>query len=234
MQMGEISDLLIANAMYAMISTAIILVNTSWGTNMKVSKQQSAENRKALVKAADRLIRERGFDGVGVAEVCKQAGLTHGALYAHFPDKQALAVEALAYGSHAGFERLMSTPDEKPPTVANFLDYYLSSETRDDVAIGCPMAASTSEIGRQGQQMSEVFSAALEQLVGGVNPTLGPTSLNLSDRERTLTVVAALMGGVALARGTAKGDPALSDEILSALRKVLGQLAGERTAKRKR
>jgi TetR/AcrR family transcriptional repressor of nem operon len=59
---------------------------------MKISKEKAAENRDALVRAASRLICERGYDGVGVAEISTAAGLTHGALYAHFRSKEELAV----------------------------------------------------------------------------------------------------------------------------------------------
>ncbi len=58
---------------------------------MRVSKEQAETNRTSLLEAAGRLFNEKGFDGVGVAEVAKEAGLTHGALYAHFPSKDALA-----------------------------------------------------------------------------------------------------------------------------------------------
>ena len=65
---------------------------------MRVSKKQAAENREALLQAANRLFRQRGIDGVGVAEIADEAGLTHGALYAHFPSKEALAAEAFSHG----------------------------------------------------------------------------------------------------------------------------------------
>ena len=61
---------------------------------MFVSKEQTALNRDALLQAASRLLREKGIDGVGVAEIAKEAGLTHGALYKHFPSKDVLAAEA--------------------------------------------------------------------------------------------------------------------------------------------
>src|ERR1700686_1557683 len=73
---------------------------------MKVTKEKAAENRAALVQAAGRLFRERGIDGVGVAEISKKAGLTHGALYAQFPSKEALAAEAFASGLKPGMEKM--------------------------------------------------------------------------------------------------------------------------------
>src|SRR5437879_10460328 len=78
---------------------------------LKVTKEKAAENRAALVQAAGRLFRERGIDGVGVAEISKKAGLTHGALYAQFPSKEALAAEAFASAFKHGFEQLTADRD---------------------------------------------------------------------------------------------------------------------------
>src|SRR5580698_10067964 len=109
---------------------------------MRVSKKQSETNRGALLQAAGRLFREKGFDGVGVAEVAKEAGLTHGALYAHFPSKDALAAEAF---SDSITQRLAGMR-ELPWTFEEFLDAMFSTEQRDRMADGCPMTASASEI----------------------------------------------------------------------------------------
>ena len=66
------------------------------GSDVKVSKEQAAQHRAAIVEAAARLFRERGLDGVGVAEITRAAGLTHGGFYGHFASKEALAQEACA------------------------------------------------------------------------------------------------------------------------------------------
>jgi len=73
---------------------------------MKISKEKAAENRQALIQAASRLFKEKGIDGVGVAEISKAAGLTHGALYAHFSSKDELAAEAMGYNAQKARERL--------------------------------------------------------------------------------------------------------------------------------
>src|ERR1700759_923704 len=116
------------------------------GRDVKVTKEKAAEHRETLVKTAARLFRERGIDGVGVAEICKHAGLTHGALYAQFPSKEALAAEALADGAAAANSRLMALRDGREPTLADQLDVYLSSWHRDNLGDGCAMAAAASEI----------------------------------------------------------------------------------------
>ena len=127
---------------------------------MKVSKKKVAENREALIRAAGRLFRERGIDGVGIAEICQQAGLTHGALYAQFPSKEALAAEALAAGLIRGDGRMTASIHGREPTLTDHLDFYLSSLHRDNLGRGCALAASASEIARQGKPVSVTFTDA--------------------------------------------------------------------------
>src|ERR1700736_5262452 len=92
------------------------------GSPLKVTKEKDAENRAALVQAAGSLFRERGIDGVGVAEISKQAGLTHGALYAQFPSKEALAAEALASAFKGGLEQITAELNGRPATLTDYLD----------------------------------------------------------------------------------------------------------------
>ncbi|CDY76168.1 Transcriptional regulator, TetR family [Caballeronia glathei] len=203
---------------------------------MKVTKEKAAENRSNLIRTASRLFREHGIDGVGVAEICKQAGLTHGALYAQFPTKQALAAEALAYGQELGFEHLMSLGDGGGPALDDFLDYYLSTSTRDDPAHMCAMAASASEIGRQDSSISAPFAQGFEKIAEAIERTQGPGTIEASTRERALSITAALIGAVAVARGVHKADPALSKEVLQAMKTVLAALGanGDDAVKRKK
>ena len=196
---------------------------------MKVSKQKAAENRRALVQAAARLFGERGIDGVGVAEISKEAGLTHGALYAQFASKEALAAEALTYGLQRGYAWLTATSDDGAHSLADFLDFYLSRRHCDDVAGGCVMAASASEIARQDQTICARFSEGFALMAGALEAALdgGSPAMGGGDRRnRALAMAAAMIGGVAVARATAKARPALSDELLVAVRRVLGELGG--------
>src|SRR5260370_42546391 len=84
---------------------------------LKVTTEKAAENRAALVQAAGRLFRERGINGVGVAEISKTAGLTHGALYGQFQSKDALAAEALAQGFKHAYARLVAVKDPSGPSL---------------------------------------------------------------------------------------------------------------------
>jgi len=197
---------------------------------MRITKQQSAENRSALIQAAARLFRKHGIDGVGVAEISKEAGLTHGALYAHFPSKEALAAEALTYGLLRGYTTMTAPKDGRTPTLADYLDFYVSPAHRDNVAAGCAISASASEIGRQDAGLSARFTEGLTRMVEAVERALGEPTSKREGHQRALTIVAAMVGSVALARATAKSRPELSDDILVAVRRVLGDLA---TAPRK-
>ena len=191
---------------------------------MKVTREKSAENRAALVETAARLFRERGIDGVGVAEISKAAGLTHGALYGQFPSKQALVAEALAHGIAGGHARM--TAPHGAPTLSDQLDLYLSLRHRDNLAGGCAMAASASEIARQDEAVSARFAEGFEQMVGMVQAALEAQTPTAETRARALTIAAAMIGGLAMARAVAKSRPDLSDEIITAVHDVLGAREG--------
>jgi TetR/AcrR family transcriptional repressor of nem operon len=200
---------------------------------MKVSKEQVARNRQALIQAAGRLFRERGIDGVGVAEICTHAGLTHGALYAQFPSKEALAAAALADGA-ARANGWMTTAIRGEPTLTDHLDTYLSSQHRENLGGGCALAASASEIARQPRDVSVAFTDGFNQLVGIIQRTLAKSGSAAERRQRALAITAAMIGGVAAARATAKANPALSDDILVAVRRLLDEVGPKAKPRAKR
>jgi TetR/AcrR family transcriptional regulator, transcriptional repressor for nem operon len=195
--------------------------------HLKVTKEKAAENRAALVQAAGHLFRERGIDGVGVAEISKQAGLTHGALYAQFPSKEALAAEAFAFANKQGLEQITADRDGRPATLTDCLDWYLSADHRDNLATGCPMAASASEVGRQDKVVCERFTEGFEQVVALMERGLGASPVKGEKRQHALAMMAAMIGGVAASRAVAKADPKLSSEILRAVRRIVGEAGGE-------
>jgi len=194
---------------------------------LKVTKEKAAENRAALVQTAGRLFRERGIDAVGVAEISKQAGLTHGALYAQFPSKMALAAEAFASAFKQGFERMTADRDGRPATLTDHLDYYLSFDHRNDVATSCAMSACVSEVARQDKVVGDRVTEGFEQLVAVMERGLGASPVKAENRQRALAMAAAMIGGLAASRAVAKTDPKLSNEILRAVRRIVGEVGGE-------
>jgi TetR/AcrR family transcriptional regulator, transcriptional repressor for nem operon len=195
---------------------------------LKVTKEKAAENRAALVEAAGSLFREHGIDGVGVAEISKKAGLTHGALYAQFPSKEALAAEAFAAANRGGLERMTADRDGPPATLTDYLDHYLSFDHRDNLATGCPMSASASEVARQDKVVSERFTEGFEQFVAVMERGLGASPVTAENRQRALAMMAAMIGGVAVSRAISKADPKLSNQLLRAVRRIVGEVGGEK------
>ncbi|MEQ6438277.1 TetR/AcrR family transcriptional regulator [Comamonas sp. w2-DMI] len=192
---------------------------------MKVSKQQAFENREALLASAGMLFKERGIDGVGVADICARAGLTQGALYKHFADKQDLAAKAFAYTFRVGHDRTMG-PKESRHYKA-YLDNYLAPVVRDDMTRGCPLVSTACETGRQGPAMSRSFTDAFVEMRDGVSAAL-PAGTVVGDRDAlATTIVAALVGAMAISRGVLKADQTLADEVLSQVRATLSALGTE-------
>jgi len=211
------------------MATAIFDVKSSFCEihPLKVTKEKATENRAALVKAASRLFRERGIDGVGVAEISKKAGLTHGALYAQFASKEALAAEAFASALGPGLEKMTADRAGRPASLSDFLDDYLSFDHRDNLAASCPMSASASEIARQDKIVCERFTEGFEQFVALIEGNLGASAVNADKRQRALAMMAAMIGGLAASRAVAKADPKLSNQILRAVRQIVGEVGGE-------
>jgi TetR/AcrR family transcriptional regulator, transcriptional repressor for nem operon len=191
---------------------------------MRISKEKAADNRTALIRAASKLFRERGIDGVGVAEISKEAGLTHGALYAHFRSKEELALEALSYGLEQANARMYSATSDGMPDLSRFLDRYLAPVSRDDYGERCAMAASASEIGRQDKAISARFTEGYMVMVRAFERQIAQNDPGCDALGRAMVVVATMIGSLAVARGAAKGNPAVSDQVLQAARRQLDEL----------
>ena len=115
---------------------------------MRYPASQTAKKHERILKEAARLFRARGFDGAGVAEIMKAAGLTHGAFYAHFASKEALEAEAVERAFAQSDTRIYAlTTNTRDPKRA-FLDSYLSAGHRDHPGSGCVIGALGPEIAR--------------------------------------------------------------------------------------
>ncbi|XHS78549.1 TetR/AcrR family transcriptional regulator [Burkholderiaceae bacterium UC74_6] len=190
---------------------------------MKVSKQQAAENREAILDAAARLFRERGIQGVGVAEVMAAAGFTHGGFYGHFASKEALAAEVVERVYAHSTEKLVQRLDVKNGGVgaAEHFRQYLHPRHRDRAGDGCPMPALAADAGREMGPVPEASSrgiaAYLRELACHRPDGTVTDEPDEADKSRAILVLSALVGGMVLARATHEAAPALSDEILARL-----------------
>ena len=176
---------------------------------MRYPAEETAAKHERIVEEASRLFRERGFENVSVAEVMKAAGLTHGAFYAHFGSKEELEAAAVAYGQKISLGRAQRSEGDKTkgPYAA---DRYLSQWHRDNPGDGCTMAALGAEVARSSPELKAAFEEGFEEII----------SASAGDREEAMFWLAAMIGGVVLAR--AVRDPRLSDEILESVRQKLG------------
>ena len=176
---------------------------------MKVSKEQVAKHREQILDAAARLFRQRGFDGVTVAEIMKAAGLTHGAFYGYFPSKEALIADAAARAL---------TPGPTRASAATYADNYLSIRHRDNRETGCVFASLGTEAARGSDDLRHNVTESLRRQIDRfAAEAKGRTA---SDRRQAaIAAWASMVGAVMLAR--LADDEALSQEILSATRASL-------------
>jgi TetR/AcrR family transcriptional repressor of nem operon len=172
---------------------------------MRRSREAAARTREEIVEAAAALFRARGIDAVSIADVMGELGLTVGGFYKHFKSKDALVAEAIELASQRTSPRSGSAEDA--------VRGYLSLAHRAQPEQGCPVAALCSEAGRQPASTKRAFTHALERLLAQV-AVLVPQS-----RQEQLHTVAALVGGLVLARAT--GDEKLAKELLDAVAEEL-------------
>ncbi len=191
---------------------------------MKVSRQKVEEHRAALVATAKRLLQERGFDGAGVLDISREAGLTQGALYGQFKSKDALAAEACREAFAKGAEVWQQLRDTAPDALSAYLDAYLCDAHVRDAGSGCLMAACVSEVRRQDHAIGEAFAGGFATMIDLVQSALPPSLPPEAARARAIALVSAMVGSVALARALEATDPALAKEIIVAARAELERL----------
>ena len=180
---------------------------------MRVTKAQAQANREHIVETASELFRERGFDGVGVADLMAAAGFTHGGFYKNFGSKADLMAEASACSlakSLAGAEAL---------DVAGFIDVYVTRAHRDGRSSGCTMAALCGDAARQPDAVKATFAEGIErtlQTLGDKYPT-GPDAAPGEGRRKMIDLLSRAAGAIILSRAC-PDDSALADEILQVCR----------------
>ncbi len=182
---------------------------------MKVTKAQAEANRALVVETASQLFRERGFDGVGVADLMAAAGFTHGGFYKQFGSKADLMAEAMA----CGIEQTAALAEGVD--AATFVQHYLSRAHRDSRATGCTMAALSGDAARQPETVRVAFEAGVEHLLALLSQKSAPSDIDPAQaRARVLDVLSHAVGALVLSRGC-PDDSALADEILAVCRHAI-------------
>ncbi|MFI5966356.1 TetR/AcrR family transcriptional regulator [Streptomyces asoensis] len=193
------------------------------GLGMRVTKAQAERNRAHIVATAARLFRERGYDGVGVAELMAAAGFTHGGFYKHFRSKADLMAEASA----SGLSQVAARTEGLGP--AEFVESYVSREHRDGRGDGCTIAALSGDAARQPEDIKTEFAAGIEKLLTALQAQSGTSGDADQDqraaRAMVIDMLARSVGAVMLSRACPDNSP-LADEILDVCREeILASLA---------
>jgi TetR/AcrR family transcriptional repressor of nem operon len=201
----------------------------------RITQEQKRLNHEKIVNAAGAGFRLRGIDGVGIEELMKSAGMTHGGFYNHFASKDALALEVL----HQGFTDSLAALDairEAHPRSAraalhDVVDAYVSGEHRDHPEIGCASAALVTDAGRHGTAAQAEYQRGLDGYFATITEMLldrarqsGTELAPAEARERAVAMFSQMVGALILSRAVAHAAPDLSDEVLTANRRRLKKL----------
>ena len=178
-----------------------------------ISRKDVSHER--IVEVAARAIRRSGYRGTGVADLMKEAGLTHGGFYAHFASRDALLAEAADRSGTEGLAKMERIAASVKPqqALATLLQAYLSKEHVQEVETGCTLAALGSEMPRQSPEVRCVITRHIKHvidLVSRQSPAWGQPGAH----EQALVTIAAMVGTLILAR--AVDDPKLSDALREA------------------
>jgi TetR/AcrR family transcriptional repressor of nem operon len=180
---------------------------------MGYSKSDKAETHTRIVSVAAKRFRELGLEGIGVADVMKEAGVTAGGFYKHFDSRDELVVEAIA----TAFQDL-DRWEEDTDTLTKALENYLSEEHRDAPGAGCALGALLGDMSRASRSAKAVYTARLKRTLA-YSTGLVPPNGNSDRRARAILTISAMLGAINLSR--AVSDPNLSREILQRTRDEL-------------
>src|SRR5438270_11602875 len=184
---------------------------------MRVSRIQAEKNRQTVIDAASRLFREHGFDGIGLKDLMKCAGLTQGAFYKQFTSKDDLAAQASKRALESAFSRWATAAAANPTDpLGAAIAFYLSMEHREEKMDGCPVVALGSDAARQGVDVKASFEAGirkyLEMLGGWIGEPDGRDSSG-----KAMAILSTMVGALVLSR--AVNNKLLSKQFLQAAAK---------------
>ena len=196
----------------------------------RASKQQTQRNRAKIVAAASRLFRERGPREVSLADIMQTVGLTNGAFYSQFDSRTELVSLACADAfetANARWRRRIASSKRPDRLLKEYVRGYLSITERDDVGGGCAAAGLVGELGKADAAANEreAFVKGLRGMIENVH-AMHAAAVPGMDKRETLTLVATLVGALALSRAT-RGD-VLAERLLDVTRgAVLSALAAK-------
>ena len=181
---------------------------------MRVSRVQAAENRETVINVASRLFRQHGFDGIGLKDLMKAAGLTQGAFYKQFVSKDDLAAQASRRAMESANSRWSAAAAADPQNpLGAVAAFYLSMGHRAEKMDGCPVVALGSDAARQGTDVKASFEAGIRDYLEMLDSWLGKADGEVPGG-KAMAILSTMVGAVVLAR--AVNDKRLSEQFLKA------------------
>lgn len=181
---------------------------------MRVSRAQAEENRQNVINVASRLFRQRGFDGIGLSDLMKGAGLTQGGFYKQFKSKEDLAAQASMRAMETSAQKwghATQTHSEDP--LDALLRLYLSTDHRDQPGEGCPLVALAADAARHGPALRATFESGIITLLRVLDEVVNPAD-GADARQASLAVLSTMVGALLLSRVVK--DEAQSRDFLTA------------------
>jgi TetR/AcrR family transcriptional repressor of nem operon len=192
---------------------------------MADTPNRKEETHERIVEAASRAIRRAGYDGVGVAELMGELGLTHGGFYAHFKSKTALLAEAADRAGARGVQSLSKAASKAGSgrELHGLVEAYLSDQHLHTPDLGCPIAALGTEMARQAPEVRGAATRRIKELIGLFERTL-PDWGKPGNHDNAMALLALLVGTMVIAR--AVDDVELGRAIRKASRVFLRRALG--------
>jgi TetR/AcrR family transcriptional repressor of nem operon len=188
---------------------------------MRVSRTKAAQNRQTVIDVASRLFRQHGFDGIGLKDLMKGAGLTQGAFYKQFASKEHLAAQASERALESVSHRWTETAEANPKDpLRAMVALYLSVEHRAETRDGCPIVSLGADAARQGSQVKASFETGIKARLDILSGWIGESDDDES-RDKATVILSTMVGAMVLSR--AVNDEQLSKQFLQAAAKsVMG------------
>ena len=167
---------------------------------MRVSRIQAAENRQTVIDVASRLFREHGFDGIGLKDLMKGAGLTQGAFYKQFASKEDLAAQASKRALESASNRWSAAAADNPEDpLGAVIGFYLSMAHRGERMDGCPVVALGSDAARQGPDVKASFEAGIREYLQVLGSWVGKAD-GEEPGGKAMAILSTMVGAVLLSR----------------------------------
>ncbi len=184
---------------------------------MRMSRAQAEENRDRIITVASRLFREHGFDGIGLKDLMKGAGLTQGGFYKQFTSKDDLAALASRRALESATRRWSAAAADTSDPLEAVMAFYLSKDHRGEKAEGCPLVALGADAARQSADVRRPFEDGIRAHFEILDELMGDADSS-SPSEKAMAILSMMVGAVTLSR-------IIEDESLS--ERVLDAAAGE-------